>query len=270
MAQDYDKIFKENIEQIILPLAEKILQIHPEKLVEIPDDLQRTIERKPDFLKKVAHKDHTKDYILHLEFQTKNEPKMVYRMHEYYALLLRKYELDVYQSVFYLQSKKAQMPTRLQKRHLDFQFDLINVQDFDYQTFINSNTPEEIILAILGNFGQTQATVVIQSVLEKLKSTTQDTTRREKCVKQLEILSNLRNLQAEIIKQLERMALTYDLEKDIRFKQGIEKGKIEVKVLGIQKALKRGRLSLEEIAEDFEVSLDFVLQVKKGEIRLNK
>ncbi|MCU0446518.1 MAG: hypothetical protein MUE85_16555 [Microscillaceae bacterium] len=62
------------------------------------------------------------------------------------------------------------------------------------------------------------------------------------------------------------MALTYDLEKDIRFKQGIEKGKI----LGIQKALKRGRLGLEEIAEDFEVSLDFVLQVKNGEIRLNK
>jgi hypothetical protein len=141
MAQDYDKIFKENIEEIILPLAEKILQIHPEKLVEIPDDLQRTIERKPDFLKKVAHKDTSKDYILHLEFQVVDEPKMVYRMHEYYAMLLRKYELVVYQYVFYIQSGKAQMPTMLKQRNLHFQFDLINVQDFDYQTFINSDTP---------------------------------------------------------------------------------------------------------------------------------
>jgi hypothetical protein len=40
------------------------------------------------------------------------------------------------------------------------------------------------------------------------------------CVKPLEILSNLRNLQALIIKQLEIMALTYDIEKDIRFQQG--------------------------------------------------
>jgi hypothetical protein len=38
MAQDYDKVFKENIEEIILPLAEKLLNIHPEKLEEIPDD----------------------------------------------------------------------------------------------------------------------------------------------------------------------------------------------------------------------------------------
>ena len=29
MAQDYDKIFKENIEQIALPLAEKLLGLRP-------------------------------------------------------------------------------------------------------------------------------------------------------------------------------------------------------------------------------------------------
>lgn len=48
MSQDYDKIFKENIEEIILPLAKKVLNIDPEGLEEIPDDLQHTIERKPD------------------------------------------------------------------------------------------------------------------------------------------------------------------------------------------------------------------------------
>ena len=32
MAQDYDKIFKENIEEIILPLAEQLLNIKVEKL----------------------------------------------------------------------------------------------------------------------------------------------------------------------------------------------------------------------------------------------
>ncbi|MDI9338581.1 MAG: hypothetical protein QM539_09175, partial [Alphaproteobacteria bacterium] len=38
---------------------------------------------------------------------------------------------------------------------------------------------------------------------------------------------------------------------------GLEKGKIE----GIVKALKRARLSISEIAEDFEVSTEFVLKI---------
>ncbi|WP_020602503.1 hypothetical protein [Spirosoma spitsbergense] len=50
MSQDYDKIIKENIEEIMLPLARKVLNLpEPAGIVEIPDDLQYTIERKPDF-----------------------------------------------------------------------------------------------------------------------------------------------------------------------------------------------------------------------------
>lgn len=73
MAQDYDKIFKENIEEIIVPLAEKLLNVRLEKLEKITQDLQHTIERKPDFFKKVVHKDSSKDYILHIEFQVVDE-----------------------------------------------------------------------------------------------------------------------------------------------------------------------------------------------------
>ncbi|MDI9356433.1 MAG: hypothetical protein QM536_05355, partial [Chitinophagaceae bacterium] len=43
---------------------------------------------------------------------------------------------------------------------------------------------------------------------------------------------------------------------------GIQKGKIEEKIEGIIKALKRGKLTIEEIAEDFDVTIDFVLTIK--------
>lgn len=43
---------------------------------------------------------------------------------------------------------------------------------------------------------------------------------------------------------------------------GKELGREEAKIKGIEKALQRGKLSLEEIAEDFEVSVAFVLKVK--------
>jgi hypothetical protein len=45
---------------------------------------------------------------------------------------------------------------------------------------------------------------------------------------------------------------------------GMEKGKEEEKVVGIKKALKRGKLTVEEIAEDFEVTVEFVLGVEMG------
>lgn len=40
-------------------------------------------------------------------------------------------------------------------------------------------------------------------------------------------------------------------------------GKIEEKIQGIIKALKRGKLSIEEIAEDFSTTVEFVLKVKE-------
>ena len=54
MANDYDWVLKENIEQVIIPIAEKLLGIHVGILEEIPDELQLTLERKPDFTKKAV------------------------------------------------------------------------------------------------------------------------------------------------------------------------------------------------------------------------
>jgi len=44
---------------------------------------------------------------------------------------------------------------------------------------------------------------------------------------------------------------------------GEARGEIKQKTIGILKALKRAKLTVEEIAEDFEVSVDFVLKIKK-------
>ncbi|MDI9356269.1 MAG: Rpn family recombination-promoting nuclease/putative transposase [Chitinophagaceae bacterium] len=44
---------------------------------------------------------------------------------------------------------------------------------------------------------------------------------------------------------------------------GIQKGKMEERIERITTALKRGKLTLVEIAEDFDVTLEFVMQIKK-------
>jgi hypothetical protein len=59
------------------------------------------------------------------------------------------------------------------------------------------------------------------------------------------------------------MALMYDIEKDVLYKEGEIKGEIK----SIQKAILRNKLTLEEMSEDFEVSLEFIEQVMSGRIK---
>ena len=102
MAQDYDKIFKENIESIYLTLSQRVLKYKPLVLDDMMLDLQRTIERKPDFLKKVQNPLTGDIYLLHIEIQSSDEPEMLYRMYEYRALIFRKIKLNIKQIVIYV------------------------------------------------------------------------------------------------------------------------------------------------------------------------
>ncbi|MEM6841976.1 MAG: hypothetical protein AAF632_07100 [Bacteroidota bacterium] len=45
MANEYDKIIKENIEAVILPLSNKLFGILPEAMEEVTVDLQLTARR---------------------------------------------------------------------------------------------------------------------------------------------------------------------------------------------------------------------------------
>lgn len=93
MAKEYDKIFKENIEAMFLSLSEKVLNFRPLKVADVNLDLQRTIEREPDFLSKVKTPDTDEIFLLHLEIQKADDSEMLYRMYEYHALMSRKFEL---------------------------------------------------------------------------------------------------------------------------------------------------------------------------------
>ncbi|WP_448528395.1 hypothetical protein [Raineya sp.] len=261
MAQDYDKLIKQNIEEIILPLAEKLLNISPKQLEEIPDDLQVTLERRPDFLKKVLHQDSRQDYILHIEFQVEDSEEMLYRMVEYFAILLRKYRLPIKQYVFFIGNREIRkMFSDLQLENFSFAYKIINLQTYSYKLFLNSDIPEEIILAILADFEDKKAEEVTIEILQQIKALSLETFRKEKCVVHLELLANLRNLQEVVQNLLEKMALVYNLENDLRFKQGLEKGLQKGLFNGVKNMLMQG-FSMEQIASLLEVSMDFIKEV---------
>jgi predicted transposase/invertase (TIGR01784 family) len=270
MANHYDKIIKENLEELLYPLVEQIIGLNLEELEEIPDELQRTIERKPDFLKRVNATESS--YILHLEFQVANDREMHYRMLEYKSMLLRKYELDVQQYVFYIGNAKMRMKNEISLTKLKYSYQIVDLSEIPYEQFLEANEPEAIILGILGNFGESKETEVITKLLNRLKTVPLETSERSKYVVQLEILSSLRNLQTEVIHQIGKiMALKYNIKEDLRYKEGledglekgVEEGKLAERKKLIIQLLKSGKLSAQEIAESLEVEFAEVEAIQK-------
>ena len=254
---DLDKIIKENMEALLLRLAKQLLGIEINDPVDLSEKLQTTVEREPDFLKKVRNNDGTQ-FILHLEFQTRDELKMVYRMAEYKALLQRKFELPVKQFVIYLGTRKPRMRTQLAEDEKIIGFDLKNIHDLPVDQALASNVPEEVILAILADYPKADAEQVVARIIQRLPTISTDSAALKKNIQQLLVLSRLRNLSEVAEKQIEEMPITYDIEKDHLFKRGIEQGKR----LTIIKMLKDSSLSIAEIARFTDTSVPFVQQLK--------
>ena len=83
----------------------------------------------------------------------------------------------------------------------------------DYNEFINSDNPEEIIFAIWGNFGGEQAETVVAEIIDHLGEKA-DGLALQKFVTQLRILSNLRKLQPTVDIIMEHLSTYFEIEKD--------------------------------------------------------
>ena len=250
----YDKIFKENIEAVILSIMQNVLEITAISMEELPDDIQHTKERKPDVLKKIIdNKGET--FVLQIEFQVKDEPKMVYRMAEYFIMLERKYELPVKQFVIFLGSEKPKMPTELDREMLKFRFLIVSFSELDYHIFLKSNKPEEIILGILANFVGENPDNALKQILVRVKETTKGDFSLNRYFNQLRVLAQLRSLELNLKNAMDSIAEYIKEERDVLYLRGQEKI--------IESLLTKLNYSLEQIADIAGVSVSFVKSVKQ-------
>ncbi len=272
MANDYDKILKENIATVFLPLAEKYLGIRIVRSEELKDKLQTTIEKETDFIR-IVETDGGGRFILHLEFQRVDEEGMLYRMQEYYGLLRRKYRLPVRQFVIYLGQNASKMPAQLTPDEVFTGFTLQSLRDYDYQSLLASDVPEEIILAVLSDFGGKAPGEVLKGILGKLKEKVGEEITLRKYIRQLSVLARLRNLTQETQKQVTDMGLLYDITKDYLYQEGLAKGEERGIEKGIEQGSERARremitemlrdgtLTHHKIATLAKVPIEYVTQI---------
>ena len=258
----YDKIVKENIESIIPALMNSVLGFKVLDSTVIKEKLQQTKEKEADVLRIITDPSGGK-FILHLEFQVDDYKKMVYRMVDYWGLLKSKYKLPVRQFVIYIGDKKPTMKTVLSEDGNYFQFQLINITQFDYLRFLNSTNPEEIILAVLGDFGNENPEKALSKIIHRLQETKTDQTTLQKHFRQLRILIKLRKLDLKFDDMIQNMAKYFDVESDPFFIKGKQEAQETEQTKFVKNLLQKLDLTINQIADIAGVTVDFVKKVQR-------
>ncbi len=264
--QAYDKILKENLEGIILSFAFKYLGIQEKNINRLPEQLQTTTQREVDFLAKVKGKSLDKDYLLHIEFQTRPEKNMVLRMQEYHAIIYRKYKIPIKHFVIHLGQENTKMRSSLEESEIFRGFTLVSLKDLDYKTLLSAPHAGEIILAILADYKNNPPEVIIRFILQQLKSKVDNPVELEKYVKQLIILAKLRKLDNVVHQNSDHMPLDIKIEESgvyqVGHKRGIEQGKEINTRETIRKFLMKG-YPIKFIHESLEVPLKTITEVQQ-------
>jgi hypothetical protein len=263
MANNYDRIFKENIESLLLPLLKKLLGLNPQKMSPIDAKMQVTQEAEMDHIRRVVHDDPEQDYGLQIEFHISDED-LRKRNLLHYALFHQITGLPLRQIMIYggmLMYPNHIHQNQLSLSGLELHFEVIVLKQIPKEQFLQSEIPEEVVLAILCDFGEDQPENVVRLILQQLQRILRKSNRIKKFQKQLLILSRLRKMELIVKNQVEAMTIHYDIETDGLFLQGIEKGIELEKQEFIHKLWLLQEFSLEKIALLVDASKEHVNEV---------
>ncbi|MEO5360497.1 MAG: hypothetical protein H7843_08615 [Nitrospirota bacterium] len=245
MPKQYDKIIKEILKDVVGTLLTNVIGLKTVKSTAIETKLQITNEREADFILMVELEDASR-HLVHIEFQATNYSKMAYRELRYWVYMTEVYGIQPLQYVFYIGNEPLNMADTIITETVNYRYNLIDMRDVDCDKFLHSNKPEEVIISILCNYRKKGVKIFIREILSRLKELVPEETLRGKYLRQVEVLSQLRDLQDEVCKEAEAMAIMYDMERDVRFKQGLAEGQ--------RKGLLEGRR--EGLLEGIELGLE--------------
>ena len=235
----YDKIIKENLEEIFRPLIERKLGIKILKSIPLKDKMQTTIEVEMDSFYDVTP-ESGEPFILHLEFESGDNPKMVYRVSEYHGIALKEREREIKHLVIYLGMAPPTMRTTLKPEEVFTGFELLDVQGLDVEELLSSQVPGFVLIAILADYPPENAEKILRRVLESVKKLTPDEHQLRKYVKQVLVLARLRKIKFLATKILKEMPITFDIEIETDEFYLIGEAKGETKAIDVIKHWQKG------------------------------
>lgn len=174
--------------------------------------------------------------LIHIEFQSKNDPDMAWRMAEYALAVRKHFGRFPFQLVIYVGNARLKMPTKIDEPRFPFSYELLDLRSLNGEDLLASPNLEANILSILTKLPDQQ--VAIRQILSRIAGVPEHDQRA--ALQHLALLATLRNLGHTLEIETARMPVTESiLNNDWLgpiYKRGFKKGK--------DKGLQKGRLSI--------------------------
>ncbi|MCH9739819.1 MAG: hypothetical protein K0U38_03120 [Epsilonproteobacteria bacterium] len=247
-----DVISKEILKHIAQDISKHILHIEIKDNMELINQNHTRIEsRDSDLLFKNG------DEVVHIEVQNDNDTKMHLRMHRYLSDILFQHEFrTIKQYMLYIGKAKCNMKSTIQMDNLDYKYAIIDMRDLPCESFLQSDDPSALVLAMLCDFEKRDSQMVVNTILRRLRELNSEKEYRN-YLKMVNVYSTNRGLEKEVEKGVEM--LTVDIEKTPFYKIGVERG--------IEQGVEKGKLEMAiEFIKEFNLSVDAVIE----KFKLNK
>ncbi len=272
-----DIVLKDIFEEVPYRFS-KLLSPAPIKEL-LPTNLPST-ELRVDFLAKLED-----ESILHMEFQSFNDPTMPWRMLRYYTAIAEKYQThNIKQLVVYVGNEKLRMRSSLKIKNLVFKYEILDIRQIDCKILLESQDPVDRIMACLCKVEDEG--YLIEKLVETLEGMEEE--QRKDYIMKLLTLTELRpKLRIRLSEEVRHMPIVVrpediklpkrKLRKDILYRLGLEEGKQigleegkqigfqEGEIIGIEKGLLKS--SQEMVIAIIEGKLGYVPEGVSDRIR---
>ncbi|QID33139.1 Rpn family recombination-promoting nuclease/putative transposase [Pampinifervens florentissimum] len=233
-----DIALKDIFEEIPHRLS-KILAPAPIKEL-LPTNFPST-ELRVDFLARLED-----ESILHIEFQSFNDPNMPFRMLRYYLAILERYpNSPIKQLLVYVGNRKIKMKSRLRLRNLSFSYEMIDIRQVDCKVLLESPDPMDRLLACLCKVED--EAYLIEKLIKTMEGMNEEE-RKDYLLKALTLTELRPNLRIRLTEEVRHMPIVVrpedvrlpkrKLKKDILYRLGLEEGK----QIGLEEGRKEGEV----------------------------
>ena len=224
---DSDGLLKELFRREPLLIVERLAG--PGSIIEhLNVELQTVQQHRVDLAMRLADQS-----ILHIEFQSSNDPDMAERMLMYHVQLRRQYrDQRVRSLVLYVGPEPISMPGAVDAGQLRFSFEVIDIRSFTADELLGTGRPGDCVLALLARDGAARCDEIMDRIREM------PFVERAQALTRASLLSRLRGLWSRVKKEIEQaMPVIIEVEEDDPLIQGIlnrgiAKGRVEGEAKG--------------------------------------
>ncbi|MBF0344012.1 MAG: hypothetical protein HQL06_07260 [Nitrospirae bacterium] len=224
--QTYDVLLKDIIKDVPPKFLKMLTGYETGRFLDI--QLPDVQVRQPDLLVEVEDGN-----IVHIEIQSTDDKSITGRMYEYSALINKQFNKLPKQTLLYIGDKEIATVNRISSEDVNYSYRVIDIKEIDCCVLLQSDKPEDFILAILCKTDDVDGT--IKTIVKRL-SVMSPKDAKDYCLKLL-YLSNLKKLYNKVKWEVDNMPITFDIRESEMFLDGKREGILEGRLEGIEMLL---------------------------------